>query len=158
MQTWTTIRDGVGQEQQPTDSPLSPPDSPWRYVGVTAACGMCGRPLTSVGDKWCSGACRQRAYRRRKQRPSSPLVLPAAPLATDHIIYQCPSCEERYLGLQRCPECQLFCRRIGPGGSCPHCDEPVACLDLLEPLPTAEHSPQNLRLRQNHLTRGVLTR
>lgn len=126
MQTWTTIRDGVGQEQQPTDSPLSPPDSPWRYVGVTAACGMCGRPLTSVGDKWCSGACRQRAYRRRKQRPSSPLVLPAAPLATDHIIYQCPSCEERYLGLQRCPECQLFCRRIGPGGSCPHCDEPVA--------------------------------
>ena len=158
MQTWTTIRDGVGQEQQPTDSPLSPPDSPWRYVGVTAACGMCGRPLTSVGDKWYSGACHHRAYRRRKQRPSSPLVLPAAPLATDHIIYQCPSCEERYLGLQRCPECQLFCRRIGPGGSCPHCDEPVACLDLLEPLPTAEHSPQNLRLRQNHLTRGVLTR
>lgn len=34
MQTWTTIRDGVGQEQQPTDSPLSPPDSPWRYGSV----------------------------------------------------------------------------------------------------------------------------
>ena len=133
MQTWTTIRDGVGQEQQPTDSgrPLSPPDSPWRYAGVTATCGMCGRPLQPGHDKWCSGACRQKAYRRRKQPPSSLLVLPTAPSQTDHIVYQCPSCDQRYLDVQRCPECNLFARRIGPGGSCPHCDEPVACLDLI---------------------------
>ena len=45
-------------------------------------------------------------------------------------VYECPACETRYLGEQRCPDCHLFCRRIGPGGACPHCDEPVALVDL----------------------------
>jgi len=26
---------------------------------------------------------------------------------------------------------QTFMRRVGPGGNCPHCDEPVAITDLL---------------------------
>jgi hypothetical protein len=46
-------------------------------------------------------------------------------------IYQCPECDERYLGQQRCDDCGTFCRRIGPGGPCPHCDEPVAINDLI---------------------------
>ena len=46
------------------------------------------------------------------------------------VIYQCPECEQRYLNERRCPDCQLFCRRVGPGGLCPHCDEPVAVTDL----------------------------
>ena len=46
-------------------------------------------------------------------------------------VYECPSCGVRYLGEQRCPDCRLFCRRIGPGGLCPHCDEPVAVADLI---------------------------
>src|ERR1035437_1529806 len=45
-------------------------------------------------------------------------------------LYQCPDCETRYLDERRCPDCNLFTRRIGPGGSCPHCDEPVAQADL----------------------------
>lgn len=48
-------------------------------------------------------------------------------------VYECPSCQARYLGAQRCPDCQLFCRRVGPGGLCPHCDEPVAVGDLIRP-------------------------
>ena len=46
------------------------------------------------------------------------------------VIYECPECENRYVDERRCPDCNLFTRRIGPGGSCPHCDEPVAESDL----------------------------
>jgi len=46
-------------------------------------------------------------------------------------VYECDSCAQRYLGEQRCPDCNTWCRRIGPGGSCPHCDEPVAIDDIL---------------------------
>ncbi len=60
-----------------------------------------------------------------------------SPAATDGLaaIYQCPDCEERYLDERRCPDCQLFCRRVGTGGLCPHCDEPVAVTDLTEEAP-----------------------
>jgi len=46
------------------------------------------------------------------------------------VIYQCPECEQRYVDERRCPDCQLFCRRIDLGGECPHCAEPVALSDL----------------------------
>ncbi len=45
-------------------------------------------------------------------------------------VYECPECEARYLNERRCPDCNLFCRRLDRGGSCPHCDEPVAISDL----------------------------
>ena len=34
-------------------------------------------------------------------------------------------------GEQRCPDCGIFARRTGPGGPCPHCDEPIAIKDLI---------------------------
>ena len=46
------------------------------------------------------------------------------------VVYECPDCEQRFLDERRCPDCQLFCRRIDLGGHCPHCDEPVAINDL----------------------------
>jgi predicted RNA-binding Zn-ribbon protein involved in translation (DUF1610 family) len=46
-------------------------------------------------------------------------------------VYQCPDCGERQAGVRRCEDCNLFMRRLGPGGSCPHCDEPVLAADLL---------------------------
>jgi hypothetical protein len=46
-------------------------------------------------------------------------------------VYEGPVCGARFLGEQRCPDCNVFCRRLGPGGPCPHCDEPVALADLL---------------------------
>lgn len=48
------------------------------------------------------------------------------------VVYECPDCEQRFLDQRRCPDCQLFCRRIGHGGECPHCDEPVAINDLAQ--------------------------
>jgi len=52
------------------------------------------------------------------------------PTAVLAAIYECPDCETRYLDERRCPDCNLFCRRIGSGGPCPHCDEPVALTEL----------------------------
>ena len=93
---------------------------------ATTTCGQCGTPITPVGrQQWCSNTCRQTAWRRRRATPP-PLPLPAK---TD-TIYECPQCETRYLGTQRCTDCNTWCRRLGPGGPCPHCDEPVTITDL----------------------------
>lgn len=45
-------------------------------------------------------------------------------------IYECSACGERRLGQQRCDDCNRFGRALGPGGPCPHCDEPVLLADL----------------------------
>ncbi len=48
------------------------------------------------------------------------------------VVYECGECGERMLE-RRCPDCQLFTRRLGRGGCCPHCDEPVLLDELTEP-------------------------
>ena len=93
---------------------------------VTIKCAVCDTTFTPSGRRqWCSDACRQAAWRRRHTN-QQPTILPTR----DTTIYQCPNCDTRYLGHQRCPDCNTWCRRIGPGGTCPHCDEPVAHQDL----------------------------
>jgi hypothetical protein len=112
-----------------TDRDASTPVAPFRNDGVTIPCPVCTQPFTPVGrQRVCSAACRQALWRRRHPVPAAPI--PArTPRATT--VYECPSCDRRSLGVQRCPDCGAFCRRVGPGGACPHCDEPVALLDLL---------------------------
>ena len=106
------------------------PEIPLRDDGVTTACGVCGTKFVPVGrQRFCKSACRQAAWRERHPAPLPPLPSRAPRLAT---VYECPECGTRYLGEQRCEQCGVFCRRIGPGGPCPHCDEPVALTDLLE--------------------------
>ena len=103
--------------------------SPSRNDGVTTPCPICGRAFRPVGrQRVCSAACRQALWRRRHPAPLPPLPARAPRPA---MVYECPSCETRYLGQQRCDECGTFCRRVGPGGPCPHCNEPVAVADLL---------------------------
>jgi len=46
-------------------------------------------------------------------------------------VYECPECEQRLLGEQRCEDCNRFCRSLGPGGECPCCSEPVVISDLI---------------------------
>ena len=107
-------------------------DQPSRNDGVTIACPVCARAFVPAGrQRFCSAACRQAAWRRRHPTPVPSLP---ARLAKPATVYECPACGTRFLGQQRCEECQQFCRRIGPGGMCPHCEEPVAFVDLL-PLP-----------------------
>jgi hypothetical protein len=104
-------------------------EAPSRNDAGTMPCPVCGQGFVPVGrQRFCTAACRQAAWRRRHPVPL-PAVPPRPPRAS--IIYECPECLSRFLGEQRCADCQRFCRRVGPGGPCPHCAEPVAVADLI---------------------------
>jgi hypothetical protein len=111
---------------------------PLRNVSETqlTCCAICGTEFEPVGrQRFCTPACRQKAWRRRHPTP-----LPSIPArAPRHsTVYQCPSCESRYLGEQYCGDCGTFCQRVGAGGLCPTCDEPVAIAELLPDNPNLE--------------------
>ena len=101
----------------------------------TPACRACGAGLTvAVGRQaYCSAACRQRAYRARQVQPAPPVAVTTRPRRIDGV-YQCPDCEARYLGQQRCEDCNTFCTRLGVGGLCPCCGEVVTLDELLPAL------------------------
>lgn len=98
---------------------------------VQLTCHLCGRGFAARrrDARFCSQACTQAAYRLRHQPVVEVPLLPKR-LPKDFKIYQCPQCESRYLGEQRCQTCGVFCTLVGPGGECPHCGEPVAVEEL----------------------------
>lgn len=98
-------------------------------------CPVCGADFPASGRRqYCSDACKQHAWRAR--HTVAPIAARVAPIDS---VYQCAACEQRYLGVRRCPDCNLFNRRLGPGGPCPHCDEIVALSDIV----TAPHPDPN---------------
>ena len=103
------------------------------------ACPICSTGTVPPRARYCSDACKQRAYRLRRAlaEPATLTHLAARSRSQQalvaHTVYECPSCETRLLGTQRCPDCHVFCRRLGLGGPCPHCDEPVLLADILPP-------------------------
>jgi hypothetical protein len=105
----------------------------------TRACPVCGATPRSSRSVYCEkAACKQRAYRLRhqSQAPVDTAVLrkqlQRKSLLVDHTVYECPSCQERFLGERRCPDCHLFARAVGLGGSCPDCETVILLADLLE--------------------------
>lgn len=107
-----------------TPGPSGPP---------TRRCPICQAPFVPAGrQRYCSGTCRARAYRRRRAAQAPELPPPPRGGVRARSVYECPECAERYLGEQRCEDCGAFCRRVGLGGACPHCQEPVAVADLLD--------------------------
>jgi len=110
---------------------------------ATTGCPVCGLTFEPEGrQRFCSTGCRQTAWRRRLHAPAQPIV------ARSDTVYACPSCEARYLGQQRCDDCNTWCRRVGPGGLCPCCDEPVAVADLLTPDQLAQPAPAGPKTRR----------
>lgn len=100
---------------------------------VTITCPVCQRPFTPQGKRrWCSEGCRVAAWRRRRQQAGPAITLPPARPRRPITVYECDSCATRAVGQQRCNECGTFMRKIGLGGPCPHCDEPVAVTELLD--------------------------
>lgn len=121
----------------------TPGQAPYRDGSVTAArksgsprsCLICGAPTRSSRASYCSAAHRMVAFRRRHGQQALDEELSAPSLSRpsrDHVVYECPACQARYLGEQRCSECNLFCQRLGPGGCCPGCDEIITIDELLE--------------------------
>jgi len=100
-------------------------------------CLVCGTPLRTTRAQYCSPGCKQRAYRlRHDAAPAGDLGAVAADLKrrqrlVAQTIYECPACGERYLAEQRCPDCNRFCRALGLGGACPHCDQSILVAELL---------------------------
>jgi hypothetical protein len=122
-----------------TRAPADPATEPSEAIpvgddGATIACPVCQRRFEPEGRKrFCGTPCRQAAWRRQRLAPVEPVV------AKPDVVYECPSCEARYLGVQRCELCNVWCRRLGPGGQCPHCDEPVSLSDLFSPAQLSGH-------------------
>ena len=98
-------------------------------------CPSCSTSFTPQGRQaYCTPACRQKAYRQRsitrelRATPSAPPQRNRRELT----IYQCLDCDQVFLGEQWCPDCQRPCARLGLGGNCPHCSEPVTVNQLLD--------------------------
>jgi len=101
--------------------------NPVRDDTATTTCPVCGAGFEPAGrQRFCSTMCRQAAWRTKQRAPIEPIV------ARADTVYVCPDCDTRYLGTQRCEDCNTFCTRLGPGGPCPHCDDPVAISDLFD--------------------------
>lgn len=98
-------------------------------------CLTCQTPLPGAQGRqaYCDQACRQAAYRRRHAATDAVPALPKARSRRTGTIYACPACEERYLGRQRCDDCNTFATRLGPGGQCPDCDTLITIDELLAP-------------------------
>ena len=101
-------------------------------------CRMCTRPPASPRARYCSPACRQRAFRPRHvqvetvddRRLRAELRRRDALVA--HTVYECSECGDRFVGERRCSSCNRFCRALGLGGHCHTCDEPLLLAELLE--------------------------
>ena len=106
----------------------APPDD-----GTTVTCPVCQQSFARQGKRqWCSDACKAAAWRRRRQAAPPRVVLPPARPRRPITVYECEGCGARAVGQQRCEECGTFMRKLGLGGPCPHCDEPVAVTELLD--------------------------
>lgn len=110
---------------------------PGQSTDLSRHCPVCALPCASTRARYCSEACKQRAYRARQRvsvaaDPASlRRGLQRAGQLVAHTVYECPECAARLLGEQRCADCYRFCRALGLGGLCPHCDEPVLLDELL---------------------------
>jgi hypothetical protein len=101
------------------------------------ACPVCTTALASARARYCSRACQQRAFRLRQAAPPPDTTALTADLRrrgtlAARTIYECPACETRLLGQQRCDDCHRFCRALGLGGRCPDCDTLILLAELLD--------------------------
>jgi len=112
---------------------LDEPEPPLRHDAVTMTCPVCQHAFVPVGRRnYCSDACRAAAHRRRRDTQPAPVVVPRARPRRPITVYECDTCGLRALGEQRCDDCASFMRRVGIGGHCPTCSDPIALDELLE--------------------------
>lgn len=102
-------------------------------------CPVCGEWYQPVGRaRYCSQACRQHAYRLRHAQVQTREAkletwmrgLERRSAVLQQTAYECPSCEQRYLLIRCCPDCNLICRKLGLGGTA-RCDELILVSELI---------------------------
>lgn len=111
-----------------------------RYDGQppSGVCPVCGDTFTIDGRGiYCEPKCRQRAYRLRQHQANQPSLtdltnrLRREQRLIAQTVYECPSCQERFLGERRCGDCNLWCQNVGLGGQCSGCDDILTVSDLI---------------------------
>ena len=113
---------------------------PSRHDAVTTDCPVCQHAFVPAGrQKFCSDACRAAAYRRRRDARPASLIVPKSQPRPPITVYECDTCGARTLGDQRCETCNTWMRRVGIGGNCPCCEEPVAVSELVGQEVIASH-------------------
>ena len=107
-------------------------------------CPVCWTSFARVRrQRFCSDNCRKTAWARTHRAPVAPAPgVPPPGRRREATVYACPSCDTRFYGQQWCPDCNQPCTRVGLGGLCPHCDQPVALTDLLDTPQNAPQQPQ----------------
>ena len=106
---------------------------PSRDADATRPCPVCQVPFAPWGHRrYCSAACRATAWRRRHQPTAPVVVVPAGRPRRPLTVYECEACRTRAVGNQHCEGCGSFMRRVGLGGCCPYCEEPVSVTDLFD--------------------------
>jgi hypothetical protein len=111
-----------------------PPARAWRDDDETKLCPVCQHRFMVVGGgHYCSDGCRKKAWRLRHQTVAVPIVVPAPGVPRRSLtVYTCQVCGTRALGVQRCEDCGAFMTRVGLGGECPCCSDPVAVCELVD--------------------------
>jgi hypothetical protein len=111
-----------------------PPAERLRDDDATKVCPVCQHRFQVVGrGQYCSDGCRKKAWRLRHQSAAGPVVVPAPGVSQRSLtVYTCQTCDTKALGVQRCEDCGAFMTRVGLGGECPGCLEPVAICELLD--------------------------
>ncbi len=130
LATKTALLERIRAENQDSEAVTTPS----RDDDATIPCPRCRTAFTVTGRRrYCSDSCRRTAWARRHRPPPPPVAVPPPPGSRrTHTVYECDTCGQRSLGDQRCEDCGTFMRRIGLGGPCPACDEPVAANELTE--------------------------
>ncbi len=128
----------------PAPTAISPPadDNATMPGGL---CPVCWTPFPPTGRRvFCGDPCRKTAWRRRhRDRPRPTAPIPAGTPRREATVYECDDCGTRFHGQQWCGDCNRPCRRIGLGGTCPNCDEPIAVSDLFDTPTEVPHSLTN---------------
>ena len=148
VEQWRRDRDA--EHATPGPAPAGNVSNPCRDDRATTTttpperCPVCQATFQRIGrQRFCSDTCRKTAWRRRHSTAQpNPVVVPVGRSQRDVTIYACPDCQTRYLAQQWCFDCNQPCRRIGLGGPCPHCEEPVAVTDLFDTDTPTETRPQ----------------
>jgi hypothetical protein len=102
-------------------------------------CPVCDRRFRPVGrGLYCSSTCRQRSFRLRHRQPDRVTLSDLADRLRRErrliaqTVYECPGCQERFLGERRCGDCNLMCRKLDLGGRCSSCDDILTVTELLD--------------------------